>query len=43
MMKQIAQFQEKYNVRPYTLLLLSLLAVTNNALAAAAVAPFDQF
>ncbi len=41
MIKQITQFQKKYNVRPYTVLLLGLLAVTNNALAFAAVAPFD--
>lgn len=41
MMKQIAQFQKKYNVRSYTFLLLGLLAVTNNALAAAAAGPFD--
>ena len=43
MMRQIAQFQKKYNVRAYTVLLLCLLAVTNNALAFAAVMPFDNF
>ncbi len=35
MKEQIAQFQQKHNVRPYTMILLVLLAVSNNALAAA--------
>lgn len=40
MKQQIQAFHAKHNIRPYTVLLLALLAVTNNALAAAAVAPF---
>ncbi len=35
MTQHIQAFHAKHNVRPYTVLLLGLLAVTNNALAAA--------
>lgn len=34
MKEQIAQFHQKHGVRPYTLLLLGLFAVSNNVLAA---------
>lgn len=40
MQSHIAEFHAKHNVRPYTLLLLGLFAVTNNALAAAQLVQF---
>lgn len=40
MQKHIAEFYQKHNVRPYTLVLLGLFAVTNNALAAAQLVQF---
>ncbi|MDD2693583.1 MAG: hypothetical protein PHY14_01495 [Candidatus Gracilibacteria bacterium] len=40
MKQHIEQFHAKHNVRPYTLILLGLLAVTNNALAAASLIQF---
>lgn len=39
MTQHIQAFHAKHNVRPYTVLLLGLLAVTNNALAAASMLP----
>lgn len=40
MKEQVAQFEHKYNVRPYTMVLLVLLAVSNNVLAAANLLQF---
>jgi len=40
MQKHFVQFHEKHNIRPYTMLLLGLFAVTNNALAAAQLVQF---
>ena len=40
MKQHIQAFHATHNVRPYTVLLLGLLAVTNNALAASSVLPF---
>ncbi|GAB0174305.1 MAG: hypothetical protein HHAS10_01840 [Candidatus Altimarinota bacterium] len=40
MQKHFAEFEAKHNIRPYTLVLLGLFAVTNNALAAAQLVQF---
>lgn len=40
MKQHIAAFQAKHNIRPYTALLLGLLAVTTNAVSAASLVQF---
>ena len=40
MKQHIAAFQAKHNVRPYTVILLSLLAMTTNAVSAASLVQF---